>query len=548
MSSRTLALATLVSLLALLGPATLRAQSVSAVSGRYGCSTQGVERLAAQLVETQICMDPDRFVRASPHRGISLTSSRVRPLMSRSARDALWRAADRGNIQINSMFRTLAEQYVLYHSGSCGLVARPGESNHQSGRAVDVSNWSSVRSTMEAAGCRWLGSSDPVHFDCPGGDYRAATILAFQRLWNVNHPSDRIAEDGSYGPQTASRLGRSPAGGFEQSGCVIDTDGDGEEDRRDNCPRVRNTDQADRDRDGVGNACDNCPSEDNPGQRDTDGDRVGDVCDNCARERNAEQSDPDGDGRGNACDNCDADANAGQRDEDDDGHGDVCDADDDGDGVADAADTCPLVANPGQRDTNADGRGDACEDDDDGDGVLDGVDLCPRVVDAEQTDVDGDGVGDACDDSDGDGIVDLLDDDDQDDDGALDGDDNCRDVMNGEQTDLDADGLGDACDEDLDGDGVSDDADVCPGVEDPAQDDLDGDGLGDACDEDLDLMDEPGSPLRDPDPTAEPGPRRTLQGCSAAGGARQPGVGLAALALAGLTFLGRRVRRRAGRA
>ncbi len=88
MSSHTAALATLASLLALLCPATLRAQSVSEVSGRYGCSTQGVERLAAQLVETQICMDPDRFVRASPHRGISLTSSRVRPLMSRSARDA----------------------------------------------------------------------------------------------------------------------------------------------------------------------------------------------------------------------------------------------------------------------------------------------------------------------------------------------------------------------------------------------------------------------------------------------------------------------------
>ncbi len=55
------------------------------------------------------------------------------------------RAAARGvNIWVNSGFRTMDEQrhlYYCYTSGSCNsgnLAARPGYSNHQNGRAVDI--------------------------------------------------------------------------------------------------------------------------------------------------------------------------------------------------------------------------------------------------------------------------------------------------------------------------------------------------------------------------------------------------------------------------
>ena len=76
--------------------------------------------------------------------------------------------------------------------------------------------------------------------------------------------------------------------------CDTDVDGDGYDNRRDNCPRVANRDQADTDRDGVGNSCDNCPSISNRDQRDRDNDRAGDVCD----------ADRDGDGIPNAEDEC----------------------------------------------------------------------------------------------------------------------------------------------------------------------------------------------------------------------------------------------------
>ena len=69
-------------------------------------------------------------------------------------------------------------------------------------------------------------------------------------------------------------------------------------------------------------------------------------------------------------------------------------------------------------------------DDTDGDGVLDVMDNCPTASNAGQTDGDGDGLGNAC--------------------------DNCPTVANAGQEDLDGDGVGDACDLDDDGDGVFD--------------------------------------------------------------------------------------------
>ena len=197
------------------------AQTVANIAARGACSTAGLEGISQQLADSQACMRPGQFVRFAPHARINLSSSRVHPYLQASARDAIHRVADGGtSLTINSAFRTVADQYVLYHSGGCGLAATPGNSNHQSGRAVDVGSYSSVRGALERAGCVWLGSRDPVHFDCPGSDLRSDAVLTFQKLWNANNPGDRIAEDGSYGPQTESRLGRTPAAGFATDLCA----------------------------------------------------------------------------------------------------------------------------------------------------------------------------------------------------------------------------------------------------------------------------------------------------------------------------------------
>ena len=152
----------------------------------------------------------------------------------------------------------------------------------------------------------------------------------------------------------------------------------------------------DSDGDGINNRDDNCPTVPNPDQTDTDGDGIGDACDDPPP-----PPDRDGDGVPDADDNCPDTPNPNQEDADEDGVGDACEPDRDNDGVIDDDDNCPDDPNPNQEDTDEDGIGDACEDagppDRDGDGVPDSTDNCPDTPNPSQADSDEDGVGDACD-------------------------------------------------------------------------------------------------------------------------------------------------------
>jgi len=308
----------------------------------------------------------------------------------------------------------------------------------------------------------------------------------------------------------SSGAARPPGGGC--TGVSADADGDGIQNRDDNCPLAANPAQVDADLDGVGNACDNCAATSNPDQRDHDGDGAGDACDNC--------TDPDADGFGDPgypaanCgnDNCPLITNPTQIDTDGDGLGNICDPcptdvtnDPDFDGACAGVDNCLGTFNPWQGNADGDAAGDACDSctDTDGDGRGDPgypantcpADNCPSVPNAGQANADGDAAGDACDsctDTDGD---------DRGNPGYPANTcpvDNCPGVPNGWQADADGDGLGNECDPcptnpsgscaacpsgtDPDGDGVCGAADNCPAVSNPSQVDGDGDALGDACD------------------------------------------------------------------
>lgn len=187
------------------------------------CTTSSVRGLSLQLVEEIQCIRPGTMESISGVSGARLGSA-VIPYLQRPAAQALRNAIARrgGAMYVNSALRTLPQQYLLYRwyrAGRCGisLAAAPGRSNHETGVALDIDGYDGWRSAMSGAGYRWLGSRDPVHFDYVGGgsvDLSSLSVLAFQRLWNRAHPEDRIAEDGSYGPQTESRLVRAPGEGF----------------------------------------------------------------------------------------------------------------------------------------------------------------------------------------------------------------------------------------------------------------------------------------------------------------------------------------------
>ncbi|HWO22942.1 MAG TPA: M15 family metallopeptidase [Kofleriaceae bacterium] len=184
------------------------------------CSTSAVLGLSTQIADEISCMSPTLLSRFTPTTRLQITSNAVLPYLHSTAKTNLVAVTQSTTVQVNSAFRTVAQQYLLYRwyqLGRCGITAAatPGNSNHESGRALDVQNYSSVISAMAARGWSHNVPGDPVHFDhLSSPDSRGKDVLAFQRLWNRNHPTDKIAEDGAYGPQTEARLKASPATGF----------------------------------------------------------------------------------------------------------------------------------------------------------------------------------------------------------------------------------------------------------------------------------------------------------------------------------------------
>lgn len=188
-----------------------------------GCSTSVVRGLAEQLVAEVDCLEPGAFTRIDTIPGVTMSAGAASaPYLQGDAAAALRRAVARrsGTLHVSSGLRTLPQQYLLKQwdlVDACGTLpaAAPGRSRHESGLAIDVPDRGTWQAALEAEGFVWFGSRDRVHFTYSGGsDLAGQSVIAFQRLWNRNHPGDRIAEDGDFGPDTESRLRRSPAEGF----------------------------------------------------------------------------------------------------------------------------------------------------------------------------------------------------------------------------------------------------------------------------------------------------------------------------------------------
>jgi N-acetylmuramoyl-L-alanine amidase len=142
------------------------------------------------------------------------------PFVPPAAKLALEKAIKRRGIKlvVNSAYRTLAQQMLLFNwrGNNPNPVAAPGTSNHQSGLALDIEDRAGWLPFLQGSGWQPL-RNDPPHIDYQGAgarDLRKATILAFQQLWNKNHPTEEIGDDGLWGDETESALNRSPAMGF----------------------------------------------------------------------------------------------------------------------------------------------------------------------------------------------------------------------------------------------------------------------------------------------------------------------------------------------
>ena len=202
------------------------------------CATSSVKGLSDQIIAEGQCLEPSAYAKLPEVANLKLGPN-VFPFLEQPARDKLveaLKASPGSTMTVNSMLRTVAQQYLLYRwyqAGSCGigLAAKPGNSNHETGLAFDTNEASTWKSSLTNRGFKWFGSADPVHFDFVGAgakSFKGTDVKAFQRLWNRNHPEDLIGEDGAYGPATEARLKKAPAQGFAiGADCGPDSGGSG---------------------------------------------------------------------------------------------------------------------------------------------------------------------------------------------------------------------------------------------------------------------------------------------------------------------------------
>lgn len=190
------------------------------------CSTGTVKGLSLQIIDEMNLLIPNVLV-SFDDLDVSGNEATVNFFLQPKAKEALRRAIRRRGVtlKLNSAYRTVVQQHLLFSwqgSHCVGIAAQPGRSNHEDGLAIDTSDFVAWRPALEAEGWEWLGDRDPVHFTYVGGGVRDDVgdigVRAFQILWDKHNPSKRFAlVDGLYGPETASKLDRSPADGFSRA-------------------------------------------------------------------------------------------------------------------------------------------------------------------------------------------------------------------------------------------------------------------------------------------------------------------------------------------
>lgn len=192
-------------------------------ASKGSCSTSSVDGLSRQIIEQVRCQNARTFAQV-PARPNLVLDQNIYAYLEQSARDSLVKTLDahpKQTMVVHSALRTVAQQYLVWKWSAnkrCGvpLATPPGSSNHEFGRALDIADHALWRPALEAQSFRWLGPSDIVHFDFRTNHVSgpAPDVLAFQRLWNRNHPDDRVAESGHYDAATEERLKQAPPAGF----------------------------------------------------------------------------------------------------------------------------------------------------------------------------------------------------------------------------------------------------------------------------------------------------------------------------------------------
>lgn len=208
------------------------------------CSTAGIKQLDEQLINQVNTISPGLLTYFGGIPRISCGGG-CHPYLQQPAVEAIKKtiqARPASQLKCNSAYRTVAQQFILYNHfcanpKRCGITAAatPGNSNHNSGLALDIEDYAGWQPYLESQGWDWLGSWDKWHFDFIGDkitrpklrNIRKISILAFQQLWNMNRKLAtpeyfKLDENGIWCQRTREALLYTPAEGFKYESKPID--------------------------------------------------------------------------------------------------------------------------------------------------------------------------------------------------------------------------------------------------------------------------------------------------------------------------------------
>jgi len=187
-----------------------------------------VEALSAQIAEVLQCAAPGSLASLDvcADAGCVVINGPPKPeWLEARTYDAVVAASRRvgGPIPLDWGWRDPATGWFLrsaWERHRCGDPVGPAEHPLGEGRALRLAPGAprAVADALVAEGFRWDAGAAVYRFD-GGADLRALGVLAFQRLWNANHPGEPLATDGRLGPTTRAALDRAPPGGFERIPC-----------------------------------------------------------------------------------------------------------------------------------------------------------------------------------------------------------------------------------------------------------------------------------------------------------------------------------------
>lgn len=140
------------------------------IGGMYGQQTQGTLDMYRKGAQTKA----NQAWRAYQSEVMDTGESSTTGLTSQVKRAISWARRHGWHGTVTSGFRSYGEQAVLYARYLAGgnIAAKPGSSNHESGRAIDVTDHDAFNRAMLSAPAnsrlKWYGPGDAVHFSIDG--------------------------------------------------------------------------------------------------------------------------------------------------------------------------------------------------------------------------------------------------------------------------------------------------------------------------------------------------------------------------------------------